>query len=119
MARTSWAKDCTPRQASPVCAVLTYLSVTVAVVLSLVSLGAGYFLGARSAIPVTESIDPCPPKIVKEAEVTKKDPEVTESSDEEDDFGELADGDLSAISPGFNEPCKLVRSACIARRDNR
>lgn len=86
------------------------LAVTVAVVLSLVSLGAGYFLGARSSIPVTESIAPCPPEIVEKTTApTEEQPEPTESSDEEDDFEELADGDLSVVSAGFNEPCKLVR----------
>ncbi|KAJ2920411.1 hypothetical protein MD484_g67, partial [Candolleomyces efflorescens] len=72
--------------------------------LSLASLGAGYFLGAR----VTESTAPTLPDSgsPSDSAQTKADPKPEDEDD--DDFEDIADGDLSAISAGFSEPCKLV-----------
>jgi PTH2 family peptidyl-tRNA hydrolase len=76
------------------------------VVLSLSSLGAGYVLGARSSLP-------CPPEVVERPAVLVEEPAPTDIDEEEDDFEQLADGDLTAISAGFNEPCKLVRVVAL------
>ncbi|CDO72444.1 hypothetical protein BN946_scf184977.g145 [Trametes cinnabarina] len=68
----------------------------------LASLSAGYALGAWSSsegtvleAPNTNEVKPQPTKAT--------DVDMSES-DEED----LADGDLSAVKPGFLEPCKMV-----------
>ncbi|KAJ2928745.1 hypothetical protein H1R20_g8213, partial [Candolleomyces eurysporus] len=89
--------------------------------LSLASLGAGYFLGARST-SVTESIAPTFPEPAalgpsNSSALNTTDPKPEDSQntadpepedEDEDDFEDVADGDLSAISAGFTEPCKLV-----------
>ncbi|KAF5337339.1 hypothetical protein D9611_003232 [Ephemerocybe angulata] len=93
--------------------------VTAAITLALASLGAGYLLGARTVLPVTESLAPAPaapeptlaPAPAKPEEVEAQ---ATSESEHDSDFEDVdeeeedADGDLSAISAGFSEPCKLV-----------
>ncbi|KDQ54728.1 hypothetical protein JAAARDRAFT_60193 [Jaapia argillacea MUCL 33604] len=68
----------------------------------LASLGLGYGLGvAYGRIHPTPSTAPGDQKI----EPAKRPQEIEESEDEE---SEAADGDLSVVTPGFMEPCKLV-----------
>lgn len=82
----------------------------VATVLALASLGAGYLLGARSRFPVTESLAPSPPpEAPRTREPGDSKPYVESEDEDEEDFEDIEDGDLAAISAGFNEPCKLVR----------
>jgi hypothetical protein len=67
-------------------------------------LSIGYHLGAQSAQKSTPSESEPPEGIeVQEAEV---------NSEDEDE--EMADGDLSAVRPGFMEQCKLVSSSYVS-----
>ncbi|KAH9890925.1 peptidyl-tRNA hydrolase II [Cubamyces lactineus] len=70
------------------------------------SLSAGYVLGAwvNHGRKIGNESAPVPPPVSDVAKPTKKDDEEESESEEED----LADGDLSAIKPGFLEPCKMV-----------
>lgn len=43
-------------------------------------------------------------------EETDQGEDADEDEDEEDDDEGIADGDLAAITPGFAEPCKMVRA---------
>ncbi|TFY69044.1 hypothetical protein EVJ58_g642 [Rhodofomes roseus] len=73
---------------------LTSTSQTVA--LAATSLGVGYALGVQSA---SKSSAASPPPVDKPP---------TPAEEDSDEEGEVADGDLSAVKPGFVEPCKLV-----------
>ncbi|KAH9947656.1 peptidyl-tRNA hydrolase PTH2-domain-containing protein [Amylocystis lapponica] len=64
------------------------------------SLSVGYALGARSAVAVSPDKSTSPPVAGSQ--------EPTESDADSDGEEEVADGDLSAVKPGFMEPCKLV-----------
>lgn len=69
--------------------------------LSITSLGLGFILGSRG---VTHNEQPTP---VKGEDAV---PTITEEEEhDEEDEEHITDGDLSAISAGFMEPCKLVR----------
>lgn len=78
---------------------------TVAVALVLASLGAGYLLGARSAIPVSPTSPEAQPAASSKP---SKSPSNDGEKEDEQDFEDIVDGDLSLITAGFNEPCKLV-----------
>jgi len=91
---------------------LNTFAVATLAALSLASLGAGYLLGARSKSVVVDSVTPTPPEATPAAaenipstETSK--PQDADSEDDEEDE-DIADGDLSAISAGFMEPCKMV-----------
>ncbi|KAI0374399.1 PTH2-domain-containing protein [Pilatotrama ljubarskyi] len=69
----------------------------------LASLSAGYALGAwTSHGKVNAAHSEEPPKVAS----VKPTKDVQSESDSEEE--DLADGDLSAIKPGFLEPCKMV-----------
>lgn len=77
-------------------------SILVIFAVSLVtSLSAGFALGAWSTYRERNTAGPSPPSATKSNQ--QKDAQ-DDSGDEE----ELADGDLSAVKPGFLEPCKMV-----------
>ena len=83
-----------------------FKTVATAAALVATSLGVGYALGQRSVLA---------------AKATKSAPEPTtaeaiEESESESDEEDLADGDLSAVKPGYNEPCKLVGHRRVFRR---
>ncbi|KAF9014953.1 peptidyl-tRNA hydrolase PTH2-domain-containing protein [Cyathus striatus] len=73
------------------------LTVATALIISLASLGVGYYIGSQY---VRSPGLPVEPETVAEV--------VEEEEDESDDEGDIADGDLSAVKAGFTEPCKLV-----------
>ena len=66
------------------------------------SLAVGYALGARSASSSTKQETSF---IKKDTGIQPQDEDSSSEMEEED----LADGDLSAVKPGFFEPCKMVR----------
>lgn len=88
---------------------LTWLPVVFAVSL-LASLSAGYALGALTSKGNTASTAnaSAAPKPNQDAQPIQ-DAQSEESDSEEED---VADGDLSAVKPGFLEPCKMVDDTC-------
>ncbi|KAI9066638.1 peptidyl-tRNA hydrolase II [Trametes sanguinea] len=69
----------------------------------LASLSAGYALGAWSS---SQGKGKNAPAVASTDQVKPPAREAGEDSESEDE--EVADGDLSAVKPGFLEPCKLV-----------
>ncbi|KAM5538247.1 hypothetical protein V8D89_008134 [Ganoderma adspersum] len=65
------------------------------------SLSAGFALGAWSTYRERDAAGPSPPSATK----PNQPKDVRDDSEDEE---ELADGDLSAVKPGFLEPCKMV-----------
>lgn len=87
--------------------IVLHVSVVTAVALVATSLGVGYAIGVNSAKSASAKSGSKPDT----AAPALNDPPVEEDSEDE---GDVADGDLSAIKPGFTEPCKLVRSPSLA-----
>ncbi|PSR71307.1 hypothetical protein PHLCEN_2v12821 [Hermanssonia centrifuga] len=69
------------------------------------SLGVGYAFGLKSAPTPHPPKPEVSPKIPPQQEIPPHTNDSESDSEEEDD---VADGDLSAVKPGFLEPCKLV-----------
>ena len=69
------------------------------------SIGIGYQLGALSIRDIPTSTDESSATITeREAHLAN----VEKEQDEDEDAEGIPDGDLSAVSAGFLEPCKLV-----------
>lgn len=97
------------------CTRLTWPPVVFAVSL-LASLSAGYALGALTGQGNTASTADvsAAPKPTQDAQPNRdaqpnQDAQSEESDSEDED---VADGDLSAVKPGFLEPCKMVDDSC-------
>ncbi|PCH33427.1 peptidyl-tRNA hydrolase II [Wolfiporia cocos MD-104 SS10] len=73
--------------------------IATAVALVATSLSVGYALGARSAAAKSSS---------KPGSADVPAQKRADEDEESDDEGDVADGDLSSVKPGFMEECKLV-----------
>jgi len=90
-----WLGACRPPSMSPS---YSTSQIVTAIALVATSLGVGYTLGVNSASNLKSSApSPLP-----------ADSPPTSAEGDSDDEGDAADGDLSAVKPGFLEPCKLV-----------
>jgi hypothetical protein len=84
------------------CAVVT------AVAIAAVSLTIGYRLGARQDVPASPPPVSTPPPSSK-----KTNAEIPSEVESDGGDDELADGDLSSITAGFMEACKLASLSCL------
>ncbi|KAI0050738.1 hypothetical protein FA95DRAFT_554537 [Auriscalpium vulgare] len=81
----------------------------VGLVLSAASATVGFIYGAAQARQSEPPTEREPPPSYPEAAAAVSEPAVREDEEDDSDDGEsIADGDLSAVTAGFLQPCKLV-----------